>query len=447
MDRREFLKSVLLGNVALVLLTATALGTEKEWWDLFKKDSQDKRPNIFIYVADDQYIGSVGCYGASPSYTPNIDKLAEEGMLFTSAYTPSSICSPNRGVLLSGQYPLKNGVHANHSGFFDGVKSLPNYMKELGYRAVISGKDGIQKPSDLYEWEFRIKKTEKHVPGADEPRHDRHRVSDLAAIEAMVSADDDRPFCHFHAASLPHKPELNKSLNGLEGYDANNYYMDYELGQMLDILEKYGKTENTVVIYVNDNEAQLPRTKNSLYETGTKVPMVIRWPGVIGAGVTTDAKVSFIDFIPTFMEIAGGQAPEIVDGKSMLPVWKGETDVHHEELYFSYTGVIVSKRRQETPYPTRAIRTERYRYIRNLNHTIPHPKRKILNPYEELYDLQADPEELNNLAQNSDYDSIRGELSGKIDDWMTRIGDKGIESEFETLKKYPPYTKKKGSKK
>ena len=147
------------------------------------------------------------------------------------------------------------------------------------------------------------------------------------------------------------------------------------------------------------------------------------------------------------MEIAGGQAPEIVDGKSMLPVWKGETDVHHEELYFSYTGVIVSKRRQETPYPTRAIRTERYRYIRNLNHTIPHPKRKILNPYEELYDLQADPEELNNLAQNSDYDSIRGELSGKIDDWMTRIGDKGIESELETLKKYPPYTKKKKNKK
>ena len=79
---------------------------------------------------------------------------------------------------------------------------------------------------------------------------------------------------------------LNKSLNGLEGYDANNFYMDYELGQMLDILEKHGKADNTIVIYVNDNEAQLPRTKNTLYETGTRVPMVVRWPGVVEAGVT-----------------------------------------------------------------------------------------------------------------------------------------------------------------
>ena len=443
MNRHEFLKKVGIVAAAVSIAPAYALAGDKKWWQIFDRKKGDERPNIFIYVADDQYIGSVGCYGAEPSYTPNIDKLAQEGMRFTSAYTPSSICSPNRGILLSGQYPLKNGVHANHSGFFDGVKSLPNYMKELGYRAVISGKDGIQKPSDLYEWEFRIKKTENHVTGADEPRHDRHRVSDLAAIEAMVSSDDDRPFCHFHAASLPHNPELNESLNGLKGYDANNYYMDYEFGQMLEILEKHGKSENTVVIYVNDNEAKLPRTKNTLYETGTRVPMVVRWPGVMEPGITTEAKVSFIDFMPTFMAIAGGQAPEIIDGKSMLPVWKGQTDQHHDELYFSYTGVIVSKNgRQETPYPIRAIRTDKYRYIRNINHTIPHPKSKIMNPYEELYDLKNDPGELTNLAQNSEFESVRAELSGKIDAWMTRIGDKGIKSELETLKKYPPHTNK-----
>jgi len=126
-----------------------------------------------------------------------------------------------------------------------------------------------------------------------------------------------------------------------------------------------------------------------------------------------------------------------------LPVWKGQTDQHHDELYFSYTGVIVSKNgRQETPYPIRAIRTDKYRYIRNINHTIPHPKSKIMNPYEELYDLKNDPGELTNLAQNSEFESVRAELSGKIDAWMTRIGDKGIKSELETLKKYPPHTNK-----
>jgi N-sulfoglucosamine sulfohydrolase len=125
-------------------------------------------PNVLIYLADDQYLSSVGCYGADPSHTPNIDRLAREGARFTRCFTPSSICTPNRGVLLSGMYPLRNGAHPNHSGFIDGIKSLPNYMKDAGYRACIVGKDGIQKPSDLYHWEFRIEKSDPPVPGATE---------------------------------------------------------------------------------------------------------------------------------------------------------------------------------------------------------------------------------------------------------------------------------------
>ena len=83
----------------------------------------------------------------------------------------------HRGALLSGMYPLRNGAHPNHAGFKNGVKSLPNYMKELGYRACLAGKDGIQRDSDLYKWEFKIEKTKEHVPGANEPQHDRHRKS------------------------------------------------------------------------------------------------------------------------------------------------------------------------------------------------------------------------------------------------------------------------------
>ena len=172
----------------------------------FAQGAGDAKPNILIYVADDQYKSSIGSYGAEPSHTPNIDKLAEEGIRFTHCFTPSSICTPNRGVLLSGMYPLKNGAHPNHSGFYDGIKSLPNYMKELGYRACIVGKDGIQKPSDLYEWEFRIKKSDEHVPGADEPKHDRHRKTRFDKVEKFIGDDDPRPFCIFHAASLPHSP-------------------------------------------------------------------------------------------------------------------------------------------------------------------------------------------------------------------------------------------------
>ena len=111
-------------------------GTEKA-----AAEEATKRPNFLIFMADDQYKTSIGCYGADPSHTPNIDAFAAEAMRFTRCFTESSCCTPNRGVFLSAMYPLRNGAHANHSGFFNGVKSMPNYMKELGYRACLVNKE------------------------------------------------------------------------------------------------------------------------------------------------------------------------------------------------------------------------------------------------------------------------------------------------------------------
>jgi uncharacterized sulfatase len=405
--------------------------------------SSGDRPNVFIYIADDQYKSSVGCYGAEPSRTPNIDHVARDGVRFINAFTPSSICTPNRGALLSGMYPLRNGAHPNHAGFKNGVKSLPNYMKESGYRACLAGKDGIQRESDLYKWEFKIEKTEEHVPGANEPQHDRHRKSDLDAIEKFVTdKSDPRPFCFVHAASLPHGPYLNELPNGLVGYDASNWYMDYEFGLMLKMLEDHGLAENTLVIYLNDNEASLSRTKNTLYDTGTNIPMVARWPGHVKPDTTTEAVISTLDIMPTIMELAGGSIPSLMDGKSMIDVIEGRSSHQHDELYFSYSGVIVGGERQEKPYPIRAIRTKRHKYIRNINHTIPHPKQQKdgddgMRPHEELYDIIADPSEMNNMVNDPKLASIRKELSDKIDVWMEYCGDKGIESELQALKDFP----------
>lgn len=402
-------------------------------------------PNILIYIADDQFLSSVGCYGADPSHTPNIDRLAREGARFTECFTPSSICTPNRGVLLSGMYPLKNGAHPNHSGFYDGIRSLPNYMKEIAYRACIVGKDGIQKPSDMYKWEFRIKKSKQHVSGANEPHQDRHRKTRFDEVAKFLSSKDDRPFCLFHAASLPHGPDVNEIPNGLKGYDANNFLMDAELGQYLDLLESHGLDKNTVVIYLNDNEARNDRTKNTLYETGIHIPMVIRWPGRIQPGSDIDTMVSTLDLMPTLLKIAGGEIPAEMDGVSMLDVWDGKVDRLHEDLFFSYTGVIVNDSgRQEKPFPMRAIRTDQYKYIRYLNPEIGHPKFKGQKfPAEELFDLRSDPEEKNNLAQSAEHQQIKSQLGRKVDEWMQAMNDRGIESELASLKKYPFGSKKK----
>ena len=407
------------------------------------------KPNILLYIADDQYLASVGCYGANPSHTPNIDAFATRGMLFKSAYCTSSICTPNRAVLLSGLYPIKNGAHPNHSGFKPGIKSMPNYMKELGYRTALVGKDGIKFKNANYKWDSYIKKSEELVPGAESPLHDRHRKTDYAAMERFLREDTATPFFLVHAASLPHGPELNELPNGLSGYDASNFYGDYEFGRDLELLQRLGLEKNTLVVYLNDNEAHIPRSKYSLYDTGIHVPMIISWPGQITAGATTDAMVSFLDILPTFIEVGGGRAPDELDGKSFLDVLRGKTNRHNDEMYFSYTGVIVGNKTQPVPYPIRAIRTGQFKYIRNLNSTVPHPQSLSadggadMRPVEELYDLLEDPHESKNLAGNKELQSVRKELSGKVDAWMKQVGDRGIESEKEALKYFDPKKRKK----
>ena len=243
-----------------------------------------KRPNFLIFMADDQYRTSIGCYGADPSHTPNIDAFAKRSLLFSRCFTESSCCTPNRGVFLSGMYPLRNGAHANHSGFFDGVKSLPNYMNELGYRACLVNKDGIRKPSDIYGWEKWILESDKLAPGATDPKSRRMRQSRFDEIEAFLSSDDPRPFCLMHASRQPHTPWLGRLPNGLEGYDASNWYLDHEFGRDLQLLEKHGLDESTIVIYVNDNETHVPRSKYTLYDSGLNVPCIVRWPGVTRPG-------------------------------------------------------------------------------------------------------------------------------------------------------------------
>jgi len=440
MKRRSFLKQT--GVMAAGGAAVSAMGLSRAFGAV---DKTVGKPNILIYIADDQYMASVGCYGADPSHTPNIDEFARRGMLFKSAYCTSSICTPNRAVLLSGLYPVKNGAHPNHSGFKPGIRSMPNYMRDLGYRTALVGKDGIKFKNAIYKWDSYIAKSDELVPGADEPQHERHKKTDYSAMEKFISEDPSEPFCLVHAASLPHGPELNELPNGLSGYDASNFYCDYEFGRDLELLDRLGLDKNTLVIYVNDNEAQIPRSKYSLYDTGIHVPMIISWPGQIKAGSTTDAMVSFLDILPTLIEVGGGKPPDNLNGKSFLGVLQGKTERHNDEMYFSYTGVIVSDGKLQTvPYPSRAIRTRRFKYIRNLNYKVPHPKLKGKNgddgmrPYEELYDLVKDPKESNNLAGAEEFQTVKKELSGKIDAWMKQVGDRGIEGEKEALKYFDP---------
>ncbi len=401
-----------------------------------------KKPNIIIWVADDQYLESVGCYGGNPMHTPNIDKLASEGMRFTRAYSTASVCTPARSALYTGMYPIKNGAHPNHSGLKEGITSMPNIMRDLGYKTGLVGKEGVHKnpirPTDLFTWDVLMPHTKITIKGAEhsEKAAKKHRVMDYEKIEKFIS-DTKEPFCLFVASSLPHGPELTTIGNGLTGYEANNWSTDLQVGKSIEMLEKSGKKENTVIIFVSDNGSNTPRSKYTLFEPGVHVPMIITWPGHVQANSENDALVDFTDVMPTLMEIAGGEPHSNMDGKSLLPLMKGEEVTLHDDIFLSFTCLGVNDVNES--YPIRAVVNEQYKLVHYLNHTIIPPKGSVKTKSPEflLFDLKNDPKEMENLANDEQYKSVMEDMMKRLNKWTEEVGDKGMDTELEALEMFP----------
>ena len=393
-------------------------------------------------MADDQYLESVGCYGGDPAHTPNIDKLASEGLRFTRAYSTSSICTPARSALYTGMYPIKNGAHPNHSGLKKDIPSMPAILRDLGYRSAIVGKHGVHdvptRPTNTFEWDVELPLTSVTIKGAEwsEKASKKHREMDWDGINQFLKPDS-LPFCLFVASSLPHGPALTEIENGLAGYPANNWVSDWQFGQTMKLLEEKGQADNTVVVFVSDNGSNTPRSKYTLFEPGVHIPMIIRWPGHAEPGTQTDALVDFTDVMPTFMELAGGEAHADMDGKSLVPIMKGEDIQLHDDLYLSFTCLGVNDIYE--PYPIRGVVTDQYKFIHYLNHELEPPRGTDVGKSPEflLFDLASDPQESVNLAYEEDYQAVRQELQERLDAWTLEVGDKGMETEYEAVDMFP----------
>ncbi len=405
-------------------------------------DWESEKPNFIIWVADDQYLESVGCYGGDPVHTPNIDKLASEGLRFTRAYSTSSICTPARSALYTGMYPIKNGSHPNHSGLKKDIPSMPTLMQELGYRTAIVGKHGVHdvptRPTNTFVWDEEFPLTEESVEGAlwGEKVSKKHRKMDFEGIEEFIGGDT-LPFCMFVAASLPHGPELSEIANGLKGYPANNWMSDWQLGQYMQILERTQKAENTLVIFVSDNGSNTDRSKYTLFEPGVHIPMIARWPGHIVPNTTTDALADFTDVMPTLMELAGGMPHDDMDGVSLVPLLKGGQKPVREDLYLSFTCLGVNDVYE--PYPIRAVVAGQYKLIHYLNHEIEPPRGNGVSKSPEflLYDLKADPGEQVNLYDDPSLEEVRAQMQKRLDAWNLEVGDQGMATEYEATLMFP----------
>jgi len=390
-------------------------------------------PNIVLLFADDAGYADFGFQGSSECITPNLDKLASEGVRCSAAYVSASVCGPSRAGLMTGKYQQRFGFEENNvpkamsnaglTGEDMGLpldqKTIGNYLQELNYRCAVLGKwhlggadryhplkrgfdefygfrDGSRSyyPYNLKKHPFPMKLMERGFKGYGEHKG---YLTDVLADEAcaFIERNKEQPFFLFLSFNAVHTPmhALKKDLAKfpeLEGkrrqQAAMGLAMDRACGKVLDQLDALGLSQNTLVIFANDNGGPtdanasindpLGGIKGTQLEGGIRVPFIARWPGRIPAGSVYSHPVSTLDLLPTFVDVAGGDpdAIEGLDGTSLIPYLSGErTDRPHQTLYWRW-GVRA------------AIRDGDWKLIR-------YPDRQA-----ELYDLSKDISEMYNLA-------------------------------------------------
>lgn len=446
----QFLKGKFVNFLLLVILANLFIFPVSSR-DVDAAQSQRAKLNVVIFLSDDQSKVDYGIYGNEKVNTPVIDKLAGESLLFSHAFTPQAICAPSRAALYSGKYPIRNGLFINHTSYREGTKFIPDYLKPLGYETVLAGKQHI-KPKNTIPWTHVFRSVAAEENAAHEDKTVPNSIP-FEKIKNYLENIGDQPFVMVVASSLPHGPYPEKtkykpgdvktfphqqgsSLRDYPGYYANIDRKEAEVAFVLETLDRTKLADDTIFIYTSDH-GNSTRAKFTVYDQGLNVPLLVRWPGVTEPG-QSGALVSFVDFVPTLVEIAGGTLfNEVVDGKSFLPLLKGQANEHHDAVY----GVMTNQGIWEAHvFPQRSIREHRYHYIYNFNSfekitalkksgkkvdpfLLRGAKRHKDQPEEELYDTHADPYELNNLAANPDYAETKDRMKIKLGQWMKSQND------------------------
>ena len=425
-----------------------------------------KRPNIVLVISDDTRMLDFGCYGSPDAVTPNIDRLAAEGLRFTRFFQATAMSSPTRHCLLTGLYPVRSGAYPNHTYIDDGIATLPRYLKECGYRVAMQGKRHIA-PMSAFPFEELAKPNADVNPARIEPFLREVAESGEPFFLYVASHDAHVPWTRgdrslFDPATLTLPPTLVDTPEVRDlyvQYLAEINQLDTDVGRIDALLKKYGLDDDTIFIFTSEQGHQFPFAKWTCYDAGLQTAFIVRWKGVTQPGTTTDALCEYVDVTPTLVDIAGGKIPEGLDGRSFLPVIKGETDSFKNEVY----GIQTSRGIFFGPeyYAIRSIRNERYAYIMNLTPeatfkcmstnpkkgwwmswkekaaTDEFARRQVeryqKRPAEELYDIVNDPFQTRNLADDPQYAGEKARMRAKLLQWMESQGDKGQQTEMEAL--------------
>lgn len=433
---------------------------------------QPKPPNIVLIIADDMNWNDCGAYGHKSIRTPHLDQLAKDGMRFDHAYLTASSCSPSRASIITGRYPHNTGAEQLHWAMPAGTQTFVQQLKAKGYYTAAAGKwhmgDHVREHFDTIH--------EASVSGFQLPTGDGKTPPKMVAkkpsgcedwIPTLKDRPKDKPFFMWFAALDPHRayekgalipphqlsdiivpPHLPDTPEVRE--DLRMYYdeigrLDQYVGKVVAELDNQGITNDTLIIFISDNGRPFPRDKTSLYDGGIKTPWIVKWPGKVNANSVNKALVSSVDIAPTLTKIAKAKNLPSFEGVDLMPLFTGKNSkvrdyVFGEDHWHDYED------------HARSIGNQRYKLIRNDYNDLPATpsadagrsltwqsmlklqKKGELSkaqqacmisprPKWELYDLQKDPHELNNVFHDSKYGKIKKELMQALENWSQKTND------------------------
>jgi N-sulfoglucosamine sulfohydrolase len=443
-------------------------------------------PNILIVSGDDLAYNSVGAFGCRvKDITPNIDKLATEGMRFTNAHVNTPVCQPCRQSWLTGMFPHTNGAEG-FEPINESVTTLPELLKGLGYINGILGKEIHHQPVEKFYWDFIPFKTEldsqwrksnsrnpgmfyeysakffKMAKDQNKPfffsanSHDPHRPFIGSRIDTLTWGDKMPPVTRQYAPDevdvLGYLPDIKDVRKEVAQYYGNVYRCDQNVGAVLKALEESGLDDNTVVFFLSDHGAAFPFSKAQCYLNSSKTPLIVRWPDHVKPGsIDTTHFLMTIDLMPTVMDIVGLQEIPEIDGRTFVPLLYGRDQDDRDFAYSAFYQIFARIR-----YPMRCVQDDHFGYIYNFwsdgkqeirgdatggltwkamieaGKTDPEIQKRVdLYRYrvpEEFYNFRDDPNALHNLAKDPEFAEELDNFRAKMLEMMEKYKDPAYEA-------------------
>ena len=410
-----------------------------------------KKPNIILFITHDQG-QHLSCYQTPTNRnfvkTPNLDKLAATGVKFINHFCTAPQCSPSRGSIQTSLYPHQNGLMGLVNWGWtlpDNCKTLPMYLKEVGYTTHQIGLQHERPEVSTLGYDtYSEKKIDSFTPcklmiGRYFKFLKEHKNDEKPFYLCIGTSEVHRPFNLYGSPVNPNSvlippylPDHIKVRKDLAEFYGSIHSVDWTIGKILQYLEHSGIRDNTLFIFTTDHGIPFPRAKCALYDPGIKTALIMNLPtlDLFNTGKTVENLVSNIDLLPSLLALIGAEIPKDIEGKSFIPILVDEKSSLRDEIY-------AEKSFHEKYDPMRCIRTTEYKYIINLNESptlyqltrdVPFwrlLKKENQQPRlkEELYDLRKDPLEKNNLTNSPDYQPVLIELRKKLKNWMVNTND------------------------